>query len=96
MAASTTTRKPLGIRATPKEHAVITRAAAREGRSVNSFVLTAALDAAHRNSLRTRRTPEQVRAILAGFRDAVQEAVTPDRDILTEFLADRRAEAARE
>jgi uncharacterized protein (DUF1778 family) len=93
---SAPTRKPLGIRATTKEHAIITRAAAREGRSVNSFVMAAALEAAHRKSLHARRTPEQVRAILTGFRDAVQEKVTPNRDILAEFLANRRAEAARE
>jgi uncharacterized protein (DUF1778 family) len=96
MAVSTSTRKPLGIRATPKEHATITRAAAREGRSVNSFVLSAALEAAHRQSLRARRTPEQVRAILEGFRATVREVVPPNRNILTEFLAERRAEAARE
>lgn len=97
MAVSSPPRKPLGIRATAKEHAIITRAAAREGRSVNRFVLTAALDAAHRKTLHAqRRTPEQIEAILAGFRDAVQEATPPGRDILTEFLADRRAEAARE
>lgn len=96
MAVATPTRKPLGIRATPKEHAVITRAAAREGRSVNSFVLDAALDAARHKSMLARRTPKQIRAVLSGFRDAVQEAVPPNRDILEEFLADRRADARRE
>ncbi len=39
-------RKPLGIRATPEEHRILTEAAAREHRSVNTFVLRAALQAA--------------------------------------------------
>jgi uncharacterized protein (DUF1778 family) len=96
MAGSTTTRKPLGVRATPKEHALIRRAAAREGRSINSFVLHAALEAAENQSSRPRRTPEEIRAILNGFRAAIQPAVSPNQDILAEFLADRRAEAVRE
>ena len=46
MSPSATLRKPLGIRATPEEHERITQAAQREHRSVNSFVLHAALQAA--------------------------------------------------
>ena len=96
MSSSAIVRKPLGIRATPEEHELITKAAQRERRSVNSFVLRAALDAAHRAEPRQRRTPEEVRAIVEGFRAAVREKVPEDRDILAEFLVERRAEAERE
>jgi hypothetical protein len=45
---------------------------------------------------RPRRSPEEIKAILDGFRAAVRSVVPEDRDILSEFLADRRAEAERE
>ncbi len=94
MGSSSTLRKPLGIRATPDEHERITRAAQREHRSVNSFVLRAALQAAEAQPpAKPKRSREEILAILADFRNAVQEAVGKDRNILAEFLAERRAEA---
>jgi hypothetical protein len=94
MSPSATLRKPLGIRATPEEHERITQAAQREHRSVNSFVLHAALQAAKAQPQpKPKRSREEILAILADFRNAVQEKVGKDRDILAEFLADRRAEA---
>ncbi len=97
MSATATIRKPLGIRATPEEHELITRAAQREHRSVNSFVLRAALQAAEvQTPARPRRTREEIKAILRAAREEVQAHNPTNRDILAEFLAERRAEAASE
>jgi hypothetical protein len=96
MRASTTVRRPLGVRATPEQHRVLTEAAARENRSVSSFVLTAALRAAENQTARPKRSREEIRAILEAAREEVRNAVPADRDILEEFLTERRAEAARE
>jgi hypothetical protein len=97
MGASSTLRKPLGIRATPEEHELITQAAHREHRSVNSFVLSASLQAAGaRVEEKPRRTREEVKAILRAAREALQGANPEKRDILAEFLAERRKEAASE
>lgn len=96
MNGSAITRKPLGIRATPAQHRVLTEAAAREQRSLNSFVLRAALRAAESQpQVKPKRSPEEVMAI---FRAAREEfaSLNPGRDPLEEFLAERRAEAERE
>jgi hypothetical protein len=96
MGSSTEARKPLGVRATPEQHRVLTEAAAKQNRSVSSFVLTAALEAARRADARPRRSREEIKAILQAAREAVQEVVPANRDILEEFLTERRAEAERE
>jgi len=96
MGTSTTVRKPLGVRATPEQHRLLTEAAARENRSVSSFVLTAALQAARSQPSRPKRSREEIKAILQAAREEVQKVVPAGRDILEEFLAERRAEAARE
>jgi hypothetical protein len=97
MASSTAVRKPLGVRATPEEHELITQAAEREHRSVNSFVLRAALQAAElQRPVKPKRSREEIKAILQAAREAVQTANPSGRDILEEFLAERRAEAASE
>ncbi len=75
---------------------MLTEAAARQNRSVSSFVLTAALEAARETTARPKRSREEIKAILQAAREAVQEVVPANRDILEEFLAERRAEAARE
>jgi len=96
MSSSAILRKPLGIRATPEEHELITRAAQREHRSVNSFVLRAALQAADAQPQpKPRHTLEQVKAIVEAARTAVREANPDNRDILAEFLAERREAGAR-
>jgi hypothetical protein len=96
MAASTIVRKPLGVRATPEQHRVLTEAAGRQHRSVSSFVLTAALNAAEGQPAKPRKSREEIKAILRAAREEVQAANTENRDILEEFLAERRAEAASE
>jgi len=97
MSSSTTLRKPLGIRATPKEHKLITQAAKREHRSVNSFVLSAALQAAEsRPQPKPKRSREEILAIINAARASVQAANPTNRDILAGFLAERQAEAAGE
>lgn len=96
MAGAATIRKPLGVRATPKEQALIRKAAARENRSINSFVLNAALDAARASSARPRRTHEEVMAIVQAAQQAIREANPDNRDILQELIDERRAEAERE
>jgi len=96
MSSSTTLRKPLGIRATPKEHKLITQAAKREHRSVNSFVLSAALQAAEaKTAVRPKRTPEELKSILEAFRTSVQTANPTNRDLLAELVAERREAATR-
>jgi hypothetical protein len=96
MGSSTAVRKPLGVRATPEQHRLLTEAAARQHRSVSSFVLTAALEAAQATPIKPRRTREEIKAILRAAREEVQAANPENRDILEDFLADRRAEAERE
>lgn len=95
MAVTTPTRKPLGIRATPKEHAIITRAAAREGRSVNSFVLRAALGAA-KEETRPARTPAEVQAAVERAQALMRKYRKPGESLVDQLIAERRAEAARE
>jgi hypothetical protein len=96
MGSTSTLRKPLGIRATPEEHERITLAAQREHRSVNSFVLRAALQAADgQTQPKPKHTIEQVRTIVEAARAAVREANPDNRDILSEFLAERREAGAR-
>jgi uncharacterized protein (DUF1778 family) len=96
MATSTTIRKPLGVRATPEQHRLLTEAAARQHRPVSSFVLSAALEAAEGVMEKPKRSREEIKAIFEAAREAVREANPTNRDILAEFLAERRAEAARE
>jgi hypothetical protein len=96
MGSATTIRKPLGVRATPEQHRTLKEAAARQHRSVSSFVLTAALDAAESQPTPPRRSREEVLAIIHAAQQAVREVNPTNRDILEEFLAERRAEAARE
>lgn len=97
MSLSATLRKPLGVRATPEEHEIITKAAEREQRSVNSFVLRAALQAAEAQTPpKPKRSREEILAIFRDAREAVQAANPANRDLLAEFLAERHAEAERE
>jgi hypothetical protein len=96
MSPSATLRKPLGIRATPEEHERITQAAQREHRSVNSFVLRAALQAAEAPSpAKPRRSREEIMAILKAAREEAQAHNPDNRDLLAELVAERREAAAR-
>ncbi len=96
MSRSTTVRKPLGVRATPEEHERITEAARRERRSVNSFVLSAALEAAEGKGAPRRRTPEEVQAAIQRAQELMRPYRESGRSLVDELLAERRAEAARE
>ncbi len=90
-------RKPLGVRATPEEHAVITQAARREHRSVNSFVLRAALQAAETGRVGTRRrTPEEVQAAIDKAQALMRLHRKSGESLVDQVIAERRAEAARE
>jgi uncharacterized protein (DUF1778 family) len=96
MSPSATLRKPLGIRATPEEHERITQAAQREHRSVNSFVLHAALQAAKAQPQpKPKRSREEIMAILKALREEVQAHNPDNRDLLAELVAERREAAAR-
>jgi hypothetical protein len=96
MGTATTVRKPLGVRATPAQHRTLKEAAAKQNRSVSSFVLTAALEAAEGLPTPPRRTREEILAIIHAAQREVKAANPTNRDILEEFLAERRADAARE
>ena len=87
-----TLRKPLGIRATPEEHTLITRAAQRERRSVNSFVLRAALDPA-RGGANVMRTQEEVQAALTRAQALMRPYRQAGHSLVDQFIAERRAEA---
>jgi uncharacterized protein (DUF1778 family) len=96
MSVATSTRKPLGVRATPEEHQRIKLAARREHRSVNSFVLSAALEAASGGAQTRGRTPEQIRAAIERAQRLMQPFQQKGRSLSEELTAERRAESARE
>jgi hypothetical protein len=89
-------RKMLGVRATAEERRVLAEAAAREHRSVSSFVLRAALEKAAGQPAKPRRSRAEVMEIVRSAQDAFAQANTSGRDILQELIDERRAEAARE
>jgi len=97
MSGSAIVRKPLGVRATPEEHERISEAARREHRSVNSFVLRAALEAAETaERLPGRRTPEDVQAAIHQAQELMRPYRQPGRSLVDELIAERRAEALRQ
>ncbi len=96
MKSATIIRKPLGVRVTLEQHRILTEAAERSHRSVSSFVLNAALEAARGEQTAPRKSREEIQAIFQAAREAVKEANPTNRDLLEELLAERRAEAARE
>ena len=75
---------------------MLTEAAARENRSVSSFVLTAALNAARSQAARPKRSREELLAILRAAREEVKAVNPTNRDLVEELMAERRAEAARD
>src|ERR1700744_3873097 len=90
-------RKPLGVRVTPEQHRILTQAAQRQHRSLSSFVVQAAMQAAQgHGETRPRKSLEEIKAILDAARAEVRASIPSDRDILEEFLAERRREAALE
>lgn len=98
MSASTPARKPLGVRATPEQHRILTEAAAREHRSVSSFVLNAAIKAATaglRELPPPRYTEEEATTILKEAQAMFRKSCVYERDLLAELFAERRADALR-
>ena len=75
---------------------MLAEAAAKQHRSLNSFVLNAALEAAKSTQIKPKRSREEIMAIVQAARDEVRAANPTNRDLLAEFLAERRAEAANE
>ena len=94
-------RKPLGVRATTEQHRIISEAAAREHRSINSFVLRAALDAARAESDRNTaphrmRSPEEIEAVVRQAQALMRQANPTRRPLVDELIAERRQEAMRD
>jgi len=88
-------RKPLGVRVTAEQHRILTEAAQREHRSVSSFVLQAAMHAAQaQESQNPRKSQQELKAIFEAARAKVHYPA--GRDLLEEFLVERRQEATRE
>jgi hypothetical protein len=98
MGSVATSRKPLGIRATPEEQELISEAARREHRSINSFVLRAALEAAKAGTPTAfrPRTPDDVDAALRHAQALMRPFHQPGPSLADELIAERRAEAARD
>ena len=95
-------RKVLAIRATEEERRILMLAAKREHRSLSSFVLRTALDAAQQPSLlgmggdRSVRTRKSVDAAALRLQEALSKYRKPGHSYVDEFIAEKRAEAARE
>ena len=91
-------RKPLGVRVTPEQHAILTAAARRQHRSVSSFVLQSALASAEQllPAPKPRKNFEEIRAILEAARAEVRKAVPDGKAFMEEFFAERRQAAANE
>jgi hypothetical protein len=91
---ATADRKLMGVRVTPEQREKIADAARREQRSVSSFVVRAALDAADGVQRTQKKSREEVRAILQAARAEVREANPDNRSLLDELTSERRKEAA--
>jgi vacuolar-type H+-ATPase subunit H len=94
-------RKVLAIRATEEERRVLLLAAKREHRSLSSFMLRSALDAAQPTlaSLsrhRGPRTPESIDAAITHAQEIMSKYRKSGHSYVDEFIAEKRAEAARE
>ena len=86
MAAIDYIRKPLGIRATPKEHDIDHAALKLREPLSQQLRLTCGSEAAQRQSLRYHANSEEVQAILSGSRARGAKAVLRHCDILAEFV----------
>jgi hypothetical protein len=86
-------RKLLGVRVTVEQRERIVEAARREQRSVSSFIVRAALEAAEESAPARRKGPEEVRSILRAAREEVRAANPENRSLLDELVSERRKEA---
>ena len=87
-------KKPLGVRVTPEQHKAISEAAKREHRSVNSFVLNAALRAVE--ATRPKPLQKEIDAAISRAQEAMRRANPEGRSLVDELIAERRAAAALE
>lgn len=93
-----TRKKPLGIRATPEQHSVILEAARRQHRSINNFVLHAALQEAAQSrtaAAQPKRTRAEVEALAREAQALMRQANPTGRSLVDELIAERREEAKR-
>ncbi len=78
---------------------MIREAAQREHRSINNFVLQAAMQAAavpQSGGAGLRRTQAEMDAAVAEAQELMRKYRTPGRSLVDELIAERRAEAGRE
>lgn len=88
-------KKPLGVRVTPEQHKAISEAAKREHRSVNSFVVNAALRAVEA-APRPKPLQKEIDAAISRAQEAMRRANPEGRSLVDELIAERRAAAALE
>jgi hypothetical protein len=86
-------KKPLGVRVTAEQHRMITEAAKREHRSVNSYVLNAALKAASSQEFRPRHSQAEVDDVIKRVQDEFRKFNPTGRSIVDELSAERREAA---
>jgi hypothetical protein len=92
-------KKPLGVRVTPSQHRAIAEAAKLEHRSINSFVLQAAMQAAESaraRASRPKRTLAEIEAIVRQAQEEIRLANPSGRSLVDELIEERRQEAMRE
>ena len=92
-------KKPLGVRATSSQHRAIAEAAKLEHRSINSFVLQAAMQAAEatRSAMpRPRRSLDEIRETVRQAQEMIRNANPTGRSLVDELIEERRQEAMRE
>lgn len=83
------------IRVTREEQQVIASAAKEQHRSINNFVLRAALDAA-RSGHETIRTPEAIQQAVDRAQALMAPYKRPGHSLVDQLIAERRLEAERE
>jgi uncharacterized protein (DUF1778 family) len=91
-------KKPLGVRATADQHRLIAEAARLEHRSINSFVLQAAMKAAEsvrQGSPRRKRSLDEIRETMRNVHEAMQQANPTGRSLVDELIAERHEAASR-
>jgi uncharacterized protein (DUF1778 family) len=91
-------KKPLGVRVTAEQHRLIAEAAKLEHRSINSFVLQAAVKAAEsvrQAAPRRKRSLDEIRETMRHVHEAMRQANPTGRSLVDELIAERREAAAR-
>jgi uncharacterized protein (DUF1778 family) len=95
---STEQKKPLGVRATADQHRLIAEAAKLEHRSINSFVLQAAMRAAEsvrQAAPHRKRSLDEIRETMRHVHETMRQANPTARSLVDELIAERREAASR-